>query len=50
MYIDITPETLIEETYNYYGIKAELEAAIEFLSHQVHATPSSFMEWICRKK
>lgn len=48
-YTSITPQILIDETHNYYGLKAELSAAIEFISHNVSATPGSFYEWVMKK-
>lgn len=49
IYSSITPQTLIEETHNYYGLKAELAMAIDYISHNVSVTPGSFYEWIMTK-
>lgn len=49
IYSSITPDHLIEETYNYYGLKAELSAAKEFISRNMSATPGSFYDWIMSK-
>lgn len=46
IYSNITPQLLIEETYNYYGLKAELSVAKEFISRHISATPGIFYEWI----
>ncbi len=44
-----TPQMLIEQTQNYYGLKADLSAAIEFISQHVPATPGAFYDWITKK-
>ena len=42
-------EHLIEETHNYYGLKAEIEAAAEFLTLCGVPTPGAFYDWVTRK-
>lgn len=49
IYSSITPQILIEETHNYYGLKAELAMATDYISHNVSVTPGSFYEWIISK-
>lgn len=46
--MDITAQNLIEETYNYYGLKASLKLAVEFIEQFHCATPGSFYEWVNR--
>jgi len=50
MYTNLTPEMLVKETHNYYGLKADLHHAIEYLSNQVHATPGNFYDWLRHKQ
>lgn len=47
--MDVTPQALIEQTYNYYGLKADLAAAAEFIKLFVCATPGGFYEWLLRQ-
>lgn len=42
----INPQLLIEETYNFYGLKASLAAATEFIKQFGSATPGSFYDWV----
>ena len=44
--MDIVAKNLIEETYNYYGLKASLSLAIAYLEQYGCATPGSFLDWI----
>lgn len=44
--MELTPLMLIEETYNYYGLKADLSAAIDFVSRNAPATPGAFYDWV----
>lgn len=48
--MNITPQLLIEQTQNFYGLKAELSAAVEFLNRAVGATPGSFYDWVMDKR
>lgn len=41
---------LIDQTQNFYGLKAALADAEEFLSAVVHATPGSFYDWMTRQQ
>lgn len=47
--MNITPQILIEETYNYYGKKASLPMAVEFIDQFGCATPGRFFDWICNQ-
>lgn len=47
--MDITPQMLIEQTQNFYGLKAELATAIEFIERGLGSTPGSFYEWMIRQ-
>lgn len=47
-FIKFTPQLLIEQTQNFYGLKADIAAATEFLKLVVGATPGSFYEWVTR--
>jgi len=47
--INNNPQMLIEQTQNYYGLKADLTAAMEFISQHVQATPGAFYDWIMKK-
>lgn len=42
----LSPQSLIEQTHNFYGLKADLAAAIEFIEKQVVPTPGSFYDWM----
>ncbi len=44
--MELTPSMLIEETYNYYGIKADLSAAIDFVNQHASVTPGAFYDWM----
>ncbi len=44
-----TPQMLIEQTQNYYGLKVDLSLAMEYISQHVHVTPGAFYEWITKK-
>ena len=44
--MDIVAKNLIEETYNYYGHKASLSLAMDYLQQFGSATPGSFLDWI----
>ncbi len=48
--MNLTPQMLIEQTQNFYGLKADIAAAIEFIDHCVSATPGSFYEWVTRQQ
>lgn len=41
-----TPQMLVEQTYNYYGLKADIAAAAQFIEKYVSATPGAFYEWV----
>lgn len=44
--MEIAARNLIEETYNYYGLKASLQLAMDYLEQFGCATPGSFLDWI----
>lgn len=46
--MELTPLMLIEETHNYYGLKADLSAAIDFISRNAPATPGAFYDWVMK--
>lgn len=48
--MDITAQTLIEQTFNFYGFKAELTKANEYLAHAIGASPGGFIEWLNQKQ
>ena len=37
---------LVEETYNYYGVKADVSLATEYSKTTAHLTPGAFYEWL----
>lgn len=47
--MEITPQSLIELTYNFYGLKADLSAAAEFLRRNVLGTPGAFVDWMAKQ-
>lgn len=47
-FMNFTPQLLVEQTHNFYGLKADIAAAAEFLKLFVGATPGSFYEWVTR--
>lgn len=44
-FMSITPQSLIDLTYNFYGVKADIASAVEYLNHNTSATPGSFCDW-----
>lgn len=48
--MNITPQLLIEQTYNFYGFKADLSSAVEFINRVVSATPGSFYDWVMKQQ
>lgn len=48
--MNLTPQMLIEQTQNFYGLKVDIQVAIEFLNQVVGATPGSFYEWVSKRQ
>lgn len=44
--MELTAQMLIEQTHNFYGLKAELSKAKEYLANFVGATPGGFYDWV----
>lgn len=40
---------LVEETYNYYGVKADVSLATEYSKTTAYLTPGAFYEWLRSK-
>lgn len=49
MYNSITPQNLIDQAQNFYGIKLLLEDAILYLESGNAASPGAFIEWILKQ-
>ena len=47
--MELTPQMLIEQTQNFYGLKADLATAIEYLDRYAGVTPGSFYEWVIQQ-
>ena len=47
--MEISPQSLIELTYNFYGLKADLSSAVEFLQRNVLGTPGAFYDWMTKQ-
>lgn len=48
--MEISAEMLVEQTYNFYGIKSSHAMAREFMALATGAvTPGSFFEWVSRQ-
>ena len=45
----ITPETLIHDVLNYYGVKANIFKAVEYLEVAEHPTTAEFLQWLEKK-
>lgn len=42
-------QLLVDDTQNYYGLKADISAAVEFITRNITATPGAFYDWIMRQ-
>jgi len=49
MFNSITPQSLIEQTHNFYGIKPQLADAILYLEDGNAVSPGAFVEWIYKQ-
>lgn len=47
--MEIAPQSLVKLTYNFYGFKADLSAASEFLTRNVSGTPGAFLDWMMKR-
>ena len=45
----ITPETLLHDVLNYYGVKADIFQAVDYLESAQHPTPAEFLQWLDKK-
>ena len=50
MNYSLNPQLLLDQTQNFYGLKADLSAAIEFIEKQVSATPGAFYDWFMTQR
>lgn len=48
--MEITPQILIDMTYNFYGAKADLAAAMEYLRLTECPQPGAFYDWMMKCK
>lgn len=39
-------ESLVHDLHNFYGIRADIFQAIEYLEQDSHPTPGGFMHWL----
>jgi len=50
MLYSITPQALIEQAENFYGFKAKLNDAIDYLERGNAVSPGNFIDWLSRQK
>jgi len=46
MFKDLSPQSLLELTHNYYGVRAALSDAEAFMEASKFPTPGSFLDWL----
>ncbi len=44
--IQMTAEDLLHDVLNYYGVKADIFKAAEYLEVAEHPTPAGFLQWL----
>lgn len=47
---NVTTKDLLHDVLNYYGVKADIFQAEEYLLNAEHPSPAGFLEWLDNKK
>jgi len=45
----VNAESLVHDLHNFYGVRADLLQALEYLQQDSHPTPGGFLQWLNAK-